>query len=62
LFGSAVTAHPLLPENTPVVDPFLCALVQMVKVEKIPTNLFIAPGYRTKEGPVDDNTLQVDFL
>lgn len=44
-----VTSHKSLPLTTPVKDPFLNRLLQMLQVDQIATNLLIVPGHKISE-------------
>ena len=57
----AVTSCRRLPDETPVCDPFLSTLLQMVEIDGIPTNILVMPAYRALYGTAnyDDRSKQV---
>jgi hypothetical protein len=53
-----VTKSASLPLTTQVVDSFFNVFLQMALIDRIPTNCFIVPGYRTPSGLMDERTQQ----
>ena len=48
------TDHACLPDDSPVNDPLLNSLIQMIQLERIPTRLLVIPGHAARHGTASE--------